>query len=266
MTRHQRDDYIYLKDNGGTTIYRNIYKPDSKSVYEPLPEADASGIGQSPDEIDFVDINGDGKADYVWTRKLDGRVMVWYNEYPEKPTWREGGEIARGVGTSGANVRLARLHSTGRADYIAMEPKTGALAAWLNGCDDPQARPPPVSDLTKPDPSKNKKTCYNSGQKSSYNKIHAAANSFCNDLKEDRAGPVFSDFYKESKKSPSGSYHFSMAFEVFEGCSWKFTYDECMKYFKVPVDSCNCSKMDDKQGGTVRNNCIYARIDPNYGG
>ncbi|KAJ4208903.1 hypothetical protein NW759_013504 [Fusarium solani] len=96
----------------------------------------ASGINQSPDEIDFIDLNGDGKADYVWTRKLDGRVKVWYNNYPNKPTWREAGEIAGGVGTSGANVRYGTLSSTGRADYIPVDPKTGAIAAWLNGCND----------------------------------------------------------------------------------------------------------------------------------
>ncbi|KAI1153342.1 hypothetical protein F4825DRAFT_449639 [Nemania diffusa] len=111
-----RDDYILLKDNGGTTIYRNVYSPDNDgNKYRAMPDADASGIGQSPDEIDFVDINGDGKADYVWTRKLDGR-------------------IAGGVGTSGANIRYARLQNTGRADYVPVDPKTGAIAAWLGGC------------------------------------------------------------------------------------------------------------------------------------
>ncbi|KAJ4199065.1 hypothetical protein NW767_008648 [Fusarium falciforme] len=132
-----RDDYIYLKDNGGTTIYRNVYHPElTGDKYKSLPEADASGINQSPDETDFIDINGDGKADYVWPRKLDGRVKVWYNDYPNKPTWREAGEIAGGVGTSGANIRYGTLSSTGRVDYIPVDPKTGAIAAWLNGCND----------------------------------------------------------------------------------------------------------------------------------
>ncbi|KAH6949082.1 SGNH hydrolase-type esterase domain-containing protein, partial [Fusarium avenaceum] len=133
-----RDDYIFLKDNGGTTIYRNIYAPEvSVDKYAPMPDADASGINQSPDEIDFVDLNGDGKADYVWTSRLDGRVKVWYNNYPNKPTWKEAGEIAGGVGTSGANIRYVKLQSTGRHDYVAVDPGTGAIGAWLNGCGDP---------------------------------------------------------------------------------------------------------------------------------
>ncbi|KAF5619593.1 lipolytic G-D-S-L family [Fusarium tjaetaba] len=133
-----RDDYIFLKDNGGTTIYRNIYGPDNDGdKYALMSDADASGINQSPDEIDFIDMNGDGKADYVWTSRLDGSVKVWYNDYPKKPTWREAGEIAGGVGTSGANIRYAKLQKTGRYDYVAVDPKTGAIAAWLNGCGDP---------------------------------------------------------------------------------------------------------------------------------
>ncbi|EXL92374.1 hypothetical protein NOF04DRAFT_16014 [Fusarium oxysporum II5] len=134
----QRDDYIFLKDNGATTIYRNIYGPGNDGdKYAPMPEADASGINQSPEEIDFIDMNGDGKADYVWTSRLDGIVKVWYNDYPKKPTWREAGEIAGGVGTSGSNIRYAKLQKTGRYDYVAVDPKTGAIGAWLNGCGDP---------------------------------------------------------------------------------------------------------------------------------
>ena len=101
-----------------------------------MPDADASGISQSPDEIDFIDVNGDGKADYVWTRPIDGSVRVWYNDYPNKPTWLEAGKIAVGVGTSGANIRYGKLLSTGREDYVAVDRKTGAIGAWLNGCGD----------------------------------------------------------------------------------------------------------------------------------
>lgn len=185
---------------------------------------------------------------------------MWYNQYPKKPTWLEGGEIAGGVGTSGANVKYGVLTSSGRADYIVVDPKEGSIAPWLNGCANPEL------NLDTPDTSKNKKDCYNSGQKSSYGKIDEAAKSFCRNVGDDPRGPVFSNFYKESKKQPPGTYHFIVAFEVFEGCKWEYSFDECMRYFKVPIDSCDCSKKGDKQGGTVKNNCIYARIDPNYGG
>ncbi|KAK1497899.1 hypothetical protein CABS01_10877 [Colletotrichum abscissum] len=129
------DDYIFLKSNGGITIYRNVWETNKPpSSWRPLPEADASGIGQRPEEIDFVDINGDGKADYVWTCARDGAAGVWLNNYPNQPTWLEQPEIAGGVGVSGSDVRYAILQNTGRASYVAIDRTNGAIAAWLNSC------------------------------------------------------------------------------------------------------------------------------------
>lgn len=62
--------------------------------------------------------------------------------YPQLPAWRHIGVVKDGVGTSGANTRFAQLTGTtqqpgsGRADYVAVDPTTGVIAAWLNGCDD----------------------------------------------------------------------------------------------------------------------------------
>ena len=56
---------------------------------------------------DLVSYCSDGKADFVWTRAHDGAARVWLNNYPNKPTWLEQGQIAGGVGVSGANVRYA---------------------------------------------------------------------------------------------------------------------------------------------------------------
>ncbi|KAL4861685.1 SGNH hydrolase-type esterase domain-containing protein [Aspergillus spectabilis] len=131
------DEYIFLKDNGGTVIYRNVFNDDTPDTqWRAMPEADASGIGQRPEEISFHDINGDGKADYVWTRASDGAAWYWQNNYPNTPTWLEQGRIAGGVGTSGMNVRYAQLQDTGRASYVAINPDDGAIAAWLNRCND----------------------------------------------------------------------------------------------------------------------------------
>ncbi|KAK1526716.1 hypothetical protein CPAR01_13244 [Colletotrichum paranaense] len=138
------DDYIFLKSNGGITIYRNVWETNKPpSSWRPLPEADASGIGQRPEEIDFVDINGDGKADYVWTRARDGAARVWLNNYPNQPTWLEQPEIAGGVGVSGSDVRYAILQNTGRASYVAVDRTNGAIAAWLNSCTQLRDHPRP---------------------------------------------------------------------------------------------------------------------------
>ncbi|KAL5347503.1 hypothetical protein ACLOAV_007815 [Pseudogymnoascus australis] len=139
-------DYIFLKPNGGTTIYRNNWSEGGPGNYfVPFPEMDASGINENPDEIQFVDINGDEKADYVWTRSIDGVAKVWYNNYEFKEEgqedksrygWREGGVFASGVGANGDNVRYAIMDKSGRSSYVVLDPATGAPAAWLNGCDD----------------------------------------------------------------------------------------------------------------------------------
>ncbi|KAK2762269.1 hypothetical protein FQN54_001279 [Arachnomyces sp. PD_36] len=128
--------------------------------------------------------------------------------------------------------------------------------------DDPED-PPEEPELDTPDPSQNEKKCYDSGQKASYGKIEASAESFCESIEED--GPVLSNYSKTSKGQPNENYHFIQEFEVYEGCEWEYSYDECMRYLRVPIDSCDCSQKGDKQGGSVWNNCIYARIDPNYG-
>lgn len=47
-------------------------------------------------------------------------------------------------------------------------------------------------------------------------------------------------YKKESIKPFSGREEISFSFEVLDGCSWTFSMDECTRYFKTPVDSCNC--------------------------
>ncbi|RSL95923.1 hypothetical protein CDV31_013702 [Fusarium ambrosium] len=124
----------------------------------------------------------------------------------------------------------------------------------------------PTPTPKTPDHSNNKKHCYDSGQKAGYGAIEAAAESFChNVVDDDEQGPIRSNYKREDKKNPPKGYHFILSFEVYEGCGWEADYDECMRYMRVPIDSCDCSAKGNKQGGWVENNCIKARIDPNSG-
>ncbi|KAK3938877.1 hypothetical protein QBC46DRAFT_389339 [Diplogelasinospora grovesii] len=52
-------------------------------------------------------------------------------------------------------------------------------------------------------------------------------------------------------------------FTINKGCTWDVSDDDCHRYLKVPVNSCNCGSVDAKQGGIVKNNCVRWRIDPN---
>ncbi|KAI8721439.1 SGNH-hydro domain-containing protein [Fusarium sp. LHS14.1] len=143
MNGDGKDDYVYVGKNGALSVWYNRGTTDDSMTI---------------DGLRFADIDGDGIDDYIWldpnnltlVHSLNAGVddgdslgwawkplnggKAWYNDYPNKPTWREAGGIAGGVGTSGANVRYGTLSSTGRTDYIPVDRKTGAIAGWLNGC------------------------------------------------------------------------------------------------------------------------------------
>jgi hypothetical protein len=141
-------------------------------------------------------------------------------------------------------------------------------ASWVNTkTTSTTPTPTPTPTMASPDPGQNVNHCYDSGQKSSYGAITAAAESFCRDVvnKNKDNGYYWSNDKLEGKKLPSTGYHFKLLFSVNEGCLWKADFDECMRYMKVPIDSCDCEAQGDKQGGWVENNCITAKIDPNSG-
>lgn len=44
----------------------------------------------------------------------------------------------------------------------------------------------------------------------------------------------------ESTLPFTGSEEIHWVFEVKEGCAWTYDLDECPRYLKTPVDSCDC--------------------------
>jgi hypothetical protein len=51
--------------------------------------------------------------------------------------------------------------------------------------------------------------------------------------------------------------------EVKRGCQWLVSKDECEVVFKKPVNDCDTKGADHQHGGTLENDCLYIRIDPN---
>lgn len=152
-------------------------------------------------------------------------------------------------------------------DYDDPDPTTTQEPEPSSTSTDPSDPTPTQPTYPKPDPSKNVKSCYNSGQTAEYDAITFAAESFCHNLADDPRGPIIhgEGFNLTKKKTPHAGYHFILMFELYKECEWELNYDECMRYMKVPIDSCNCAQQGEKQGGRVTNNCISARLDPNYG-
>lgn len=126
---------------------------------------------------------------------------------------------------------------------------------------------PEPSPYEHGDPRENDWDCYNSGRTSDHERLDNAANSFCNHLGS--SGDVLGEnfFRDDSLSFPVSGLSLPLevvlSLDVFEGCEWQWDYNECRRYLSVPVDSCNCGGVNGKQGGTVENNCLRWRIDPN---
>ncbi|OBT52546.1 hypothetical protein VE04_08544 [Pseudogymnoascus sp. 24MN13] len=137
----RRDDYLWVTTDGKVRYYRNIgLAPDEganagKIQYQPHGVI-ATGIGATGDQIRFADIDGDGRAEYIWV-KDSGAATVRSNggfdaSKNPKVNWfpGTGEEIASGIG-DGAGVRFADMNGDGKADFIHLA-KDGAMKLYMN--------------------------------------------------------------------------------------------------------------------------------------
>ncbi|KAK1959917.1 pectin lyase-like protein [Colletotrichum sublineola] len=126
---------------------------------------------------------------------------------------------------------------------------------------------PEPSPKEEGNPKNNEVSCYNEGGKTEHVRMDSAANSFCNGLRT--AGSVLTAPFVRSSSfefpynGGIGTISIRIRLDISDGCEWKWDYNECRRYLTVPVDSCNCGGINDKQGGTVRNKCYSWTIDPN---
>ena len=90
----------------------------------------------------FADIDGDGRDDYVVIGST-GSLFVYRNGGPNSGApdgwlWYRLGPIAGGVAPR-ENIRLADINGDGKANYLIVDDKTGAVTAYLNGGANPSA-------------------------------------------------------------------------------------------------------------------------------
>jgi hypothetical protein len=108
---------------------------------------------------------------------------------------------------------------------------------------------------------------YNTGQWTTNDRLRFAAQSFCKELSGGVLGPksfVEWTHNPDFTGSDGASIEIITSVEVMDGCEWESNYDECLRYMKVGIDSCDCRGKNNKHGGMVWNNCLKFRIDPGW--
>ncbi|KAM5501266.1 hypothetical protein McanMca71_005380 [Microsporum canis] len=140
-----RAEYLYVDPVGAVTAYLNAgftYGNNKDGTVVWIPQGlIATGVGPGRrEDIIFTDINGDGRADYLWTGER-GSVKLWQNlggpdngPNAAKVTWWERGLIASGSTTYSNEIVFGDVTGDGRADYLWPDLKTSAVKAWVNGC------------------------------------------------------------------------------------------------------------------------------------
>jgi len=112
-------------------------RPASATNHQPVwvgPIDIASGVGDSGTHIQFADLDGDGRDDYIDIAP-DSSATAWHNVPPNGgqvgPGFIPMGQIASGVGDPGSHIQLADLTGDGRAEYLDIADN-GSVKAWLN--------------------------------------------------------------------------------------------------------------------------------------
>jgi hypothetical protein len=110
-------------------------------------------------------------------------------------------------------------------------------------------------------------SCYSSGENTEHDRIDNAVTSFCNILGDKGEAMANNYYYEQDFPFPYnggiGIIDITISVQVKPSCEWNYTFDDCYRYLEVPANSCNCGGVNGKQGGTVENNCLKWRMDPN---
>lgn len=206
--------------------------------------------------IDFFSCSGD-----PWTQ----------NPFPNIGDGGDGGDEDNGEdGTDDSHdcYEPKKTTSTTTTTTMTTSITTGITTTVTTAVSTTQPDEPEASPSETGHPDQNVKQCYGSGHKTTHIKLDNAIISFCNNLGD--PGEIKHAGFSRYENNEYDQDWFEhlwvyMKFEVRPGCEWTYNFDECQRYMHVPVDACNCGGVNGKQGGSVSNNCLYWRVDPNQG-
>ncbi|KAH8678326.1 hypothetical protein BX600DRAFT_545929 [Xylariales sp. PMI_506] len=143
-----RVDYLCLELDGRTTAYLNL-----ASGPEYMGQVKYS-IGKDRANLRWADVNGDGSADFMFVEKFTGDVSVYYNKGQVQIDgssfeWDAAGVLYEGA-MYGPDQFYPNLGGQGRADMVAVDPKTGHGFVWYNSCPTGGDGPGPLVDPELP--------------------------------------------------------------------------------------------------------------------
>ncbi len=133
---------------------------------------------------------------------------------------------------------------------------------------------PTKSPLEEGRPMDNLRSCYDGGQRATNAQLRNTARSFCRGLGREgdvlrnplrhigSNGNLVREVNEELPANGQWPIHVVASLTVKPGCEFPIDYAKCERYLRAPVDSCNCSGENGKQGGTIENRCLKWRIDP----
>jgi lysophospholipase L1-like esterase len=91
----------------------------------------AGGVGSTLAHVQFADVNGDRKDDYLVVAD-NGAVTEWQNNGGDGAGgWTGKGQIATGAGANLAHIRFADINADGRDDFLVVADN-GAVTEWQN--------------------------------------------------------------------------------------------------------------------------------------
>ncbi|MGY4644959.1 FG-GAP-like repeat-containing protein [Cellulomonas sp. URHB0016] len=122
-------DYLVVNPDSSVRAWLNAgFKPSGGEELAWREEGTvATGVGVSGDRIQFADIDGDGRADYLDVDPTTGNTRMWRSTGVWQ--WEPRGSITTG---SASRVVYADLDANGSADYLQVNAN-GSVQAWLNG-------------------------------------------------------------------------------------------------------------------------------------
>lgn len=126
-----RADYISVALDSSVKVWLNKGGDLDKGWQEMGQVANGTAPGA---QITFADFNGDGRADYL-ASDPSGKTRAWLNNGGDGHSlkgWVDFQNIAFGVGAKADRVRFADLNGDKFADYLVLDPATGAVDASIN--------------------------------------------------------------------------------------------------------------------------------------